>query len=315
MKKLITILAVVFINTISFAQSPPQKMSYQAIIRNSSNALVASTTVGMQISILQKSEKGDAVYIEKHSTITNANGLATIEIGGGTPVSGRFETIDWSSGPYFFKTETDPTGGSSYSITGTSKLLSVPYALYAEKSGNGDDFKQLNTKLDALATQVAGVTSLVADMSAVKSQITALQTAVAGLPNTASITALQTALTANATAIAAITTTLNTVAAAGTATKAVVDGLKTDLTALATKVATDNAALKIQITAIGTSNDAQTLQLTALVNSNTALALQITAAQATIKDAIATGNKTSDDLLNTRINALEAALKASGVIR
>jgi len=134
MKKLVTILAIALVSVGVFAQSP-QTMSYQAVVRNSSNVLVASTTIGMQISILQKSSTGDPVYIEKHSTTTNANGLATIEIGGGTPVSGRFETIDWSSGPYFLKTETDPTGGSSYSISGTSKLLSVPYALYAEKSG------------------------------------------------------------------------------------------------------------------------------------------------------------------------------------
>jgi len=151
MKKLVTILAVALVSIGVFAQSP-QTMSYQAVVRNSSNALVASTTIGMQISILQKSSTGDPVYIEKHSTTTNANGLATIEIGGGTPVSGRFETIDWSSGPYFLKTETDPTGGSSYSISGTSKLLSVPYALYAEKSGKSGSVDPWLTEGNSLTT-------------------------------------------------------------------------------------------------------------------------------------------------------------------
>ncbi|MDX9776817.1 MAG: FISUMP domain-containing protein, partial [Petrimonas sp.] len=60
------------------------------------------------------------------------NGLVSVEIGSGTVVSGTFATIDWSNGPYFIKTETDPTGGTSYTITGTSQLLSVPYALHAK---------------------------------------------------------------------------------------------------------------------------------------------------------------------------------------
>ncbi|GBL34553.1 hypothetical protein EMGBS15_01480 [Filimonas sp.] len=47
-------------------------------------------------------------------------------------VSGSFSTINWANGPYFVKTETDPTGGTTYTISGTSQLMSVPYALYAE---------------------------------------------------------------------------------------------------------------------------------------------------------------------------------------
>ena len=43
-----------------FAQAP-QKMSYQAVIRNNSNALVTNSEVGMQISILQTSASGTAV--------------------------------------------------------------------------------------------------------------------------------------------------------------------------------------------------------------------------------------------------------------
>ena len=63
---------------------------------------------------------------------TNVNGLVTLEIGDGTVVSGDFTTIDWSADSYFIKTETDPTGGTMYTITGTSQLLSVPYALHAK---------------------------------------------------------------------------------------------------------------------------------------------------------------------------------------
>lgn len=131
MKKIITICAVLLMTASVFAQAP-EKMSYQAVVRDGSNALVTSTAVGMQISILQGSASGTAVYVETQTPTSNANGLVSLEIGAGTVVSGDFTTIDWANGPYFIKTETDPTGGTSYTITGTSQLLSVPYALHAK---------------------------------------------------------------------------------------------------------------------------------------------------------------------------------------
>jgi hypothetical protein len=135
MKNLFTLFAAVVLTANVFAQAP-QKMSYQAVIRNSSNALVSSTAVGMRISILQATSTGTAVYVETQTPTTNANGLVSIEIGAGTAVTGTFAGIDWSAGPYFIKTETDPAGGTSYSITGTSQLLSVPYALSAASIAN-----------------------------------------------------------------------------------------------------------------------------------------------------------------------------------
>ena len=112
-------------------------MSYQAVIRNSSNTLVVSKNIGMQISILQGSVTGTAVYVERQTPSTNANGLASIEIGTGTIITGSFSTINWGNGPYFIKTETDINGGSTYTISGTSELMSVPYALFAANSAPG----------------------------------------------------------------------------------------------------------------------------------------------------------------------------------
>jgi hypothetical protein len=117
----------------SFAQVP-QKMSYQSVIRNTEGNLVVNASIGIQISILKDTPTGQAVYVETMTNTTNENGLLSIEIGGGTPVTGSFSQIDWSTGTYFVKTETDPTGGTNYSIVGTGQLLSVPYALYADSS-------------------------------------------------------------------------------------------------------------------------------------------------------------------------------------
>lgn len=133
MKKIMTIYAALIMTANVFAQSP-NKMSYQAVIRNASNALVANQAVGMRISILQGTASGTAVYVETQTPTTNANGLASIEIGGGSVNTGTFAAINWANGPYFIKTETDPVGSTNYSIIGTSQLLSVPYALYAKKA-------------------------------------------------------------------------------------------------------------------------------------------------------------------------------------
>lgn len=134
MKKLLTILLTVFSITVLFAQSP-QKMSYQAIIRNVNNNIVINHSVGIRISIMNGT---NPVYVETQTPTTNASGLINIEIGGGTFVSGvAFASIDWSAASYSLKTETDPTGGTDYAaIVGTSPLLSVPYALYAKTSGS-----------------------------------------------------------------------------------------------------------------------------------------------------------------------------------
>lgn len=136
MKKLILFLFILALTvTASFAQAP-QKFSYQAVVRDASNNLIANQPVGVQISILQGSAAGEAVYVETQNATTNANGLMTLEIGGGTMLSGDFATIDWGDGPYFLKTETDPNGGTNYTIEGTQQLLSVPYALYAGSAAN-----------------------------------------------------------------------------------------------------------------------------------------------------------------------------------
>jgi len=131
MNKFYTFFAAILLTTSTFAQAP-EKMSYQAVIRDAANALVANQTVGMRISILQTTATGTAVYVETQTPTTNINGLVSLEIGTGTVITGTFANINWANGPYFIKTETDPTGGTNYTITGTSQLLSTPYALHAK---------------------------------------------------------------------------------------------------------------------------------------------------------------------------------------
>jgi hypothetical protein len=137
MKRVFALAAALLLAVMLWAQSP-EKMSYQSVVRDASNALVASQTVGMQLSILQGTASGTAVYVETQTPTTNLNGLVSLQIGSGALVSGDFTSINWSSGLYFVKTEIDLLGGNTYTITGTSQLMSVPFALYAKTSGNGE---------------------------------------------------------------------------------------------------------------------------------------------------------------------------------
>ena len=110
MKKIYTFFILVFLTASAFCQAPG-KMSYQAVIRDADNNLVTGQTIGMQISILQGSLSGTPVYVETQAPTTNANGLVSLEIGTGITTD-DFSVINWTDGPYFIKTETDPTGGT-----------------------------------------------------------------------------------------------------------------------------------------------------------------------------------------------------------
>jgi microcystin-dependent protein len=135
MKKVFLFISGTIFCSVLFAQAP-QGISHQAVIRNSLNEVVTNTTVGIRVSILQGSPTGTVVYKETQAPVSNANGLITYIIGQGVVETGVFDTIDWSNGPYFLKTEADPDGGTNYTITGTTQLLSVPFALHAKTAEN-----------------------------------------------------------------------------------------------------------------------------------------------------------------------------------
>jgi len=82
---------------------------------------------------------GTEEFQELHTPFTNSNGLASFEIGAGDPINGTMDMIDWANGPYFIRTEVDPSNTSNFSIVGTTELLAVPYALHAGSDGDWDD--------------------------------------------------------------------------------------------------------------------------------------------------------------------------------
>jgi hypothetical protein len=132
---LLSLVAIATLSLSSFGQAP-EGFKYQAVVRDAGNLILNNQAVGMQLTIQQGSVGGTAAYSETFSVTSNAYGLVNLEIGTGT-TSYDFTTIDWGNGPYFIETAADVTGGTSYTVMGTSQLMSVPYALYAKTSGNG----------------------------------------------------------------------------------------------------------------------------------------------------------------------------------
>lgn len=135
MKYLSLSLLVLLICSVGFSQSP-QSFKYQALIRDNTGTILAQKTVSLRISILQDAINGAKAYSEIHTATTNAFGTVNLEIGKGTVVSGVFNSIDWATHSNFVKVELDINNSNSFEDVGTSQLLSVPYALYAQKSGD-----------------------------------------------------------------------------------------------------------------------------------------------------------------------------------
>lgn len=127
----------ILVPTMIFSQTAPQKFNYQGVARDNVGNLLASQNIGLQVTIHQGSPTGTVVYSETHAMSTNTFGLFTVQIGGGSATVGSISSIDWSAGPFYSQISMDASGGTNYISMGTSQLLSVPYALYAETSGSG----------------------------------------------------------------------------------------------------------------------------------------------------------------------------------
>ena len=138
MKKIILLLtlSLSLLTLVVNAQTPPNAFNYSAVARNAAGQPIATTTIGIQITILKTSPTGASQYSENHFINTDAFGLFNLVIGAGAVQSGSMATIDWSNDNYYLKVGMDAAGGTNFLIMGTTQLLSVPYAMYAKSAGS-----------------------------------------------------------------------------------------------------------------------------------------------------------------------------------
>jgi len=128
MKHAIALIAMLVIVHLAHAQAP-QGIPYQAAARNSSGAILAGTNISVRFTIRDSTATGAIRYRETHSVTTSAQGMFSLNVGQGTPVTGTFSGIKWGTNAKFMQVELDPAGGSSYTDMGTQQMMSVPYAL------------------------------------------------------------------------------------------------------------------------------------------------------------------------------------------
>ena len=132
MKKLYILFSVCFITIGNInAQFIPHAFNYSGVARNAAGQPIATSTIGIQISILKTSTTGVAQYTENHFVNTDAYGLFNLIIGAGAVQFGNINTINWSKDNYYLKIGMDANGGTNFVTMGTTQLLSVPYALHA----------------------------------------------------------------------------------------------------------------------------------------------------------------------------------------
>lgn len=146
MKKILLSFVAIFLLVFGVNAQAPQKFNYQGVARSGTGAPIASSPIGLQLTVHDGTPTGAVVYQETHSATTNAYGLYNVSVGGGTVVSGVFTNINWPSGAKYIEVAIDPAGGTSYTSLGASQLLSVPYAIYSNISGTAiDEFAGIGT--------------------------------------------------------------------------------------------------------------------------------------------------------------------------
>ena len=136
MKKVILLIAILLVDFGFVAAQAPQGINYQAVARGTTGLELQLTPLVVRLGIYSDLNATIQVYEESHAVTTNAFGLFNVVIGQGTQISPTaFNTISWGTGSYFLKVEID--GGTGFTNMGTTQLLSVPYALFAQNSANG----------------------------------------------------------------------------------------------------------------------------------------------------------------------------------
>ncbi|MDF1696069.1 MAG: tail fiber domain-containing protein [Saprospiraceae bacterium] len=136
MKNFICILLITTLSIpMSMAQNVPSGFNYQGVARDQDDNPYLDQIISLEISIVN-ANTGNTPYRETHTVNTTSRGVFNVIIGQGEVLNGDFAAIEWGTSEYNIKTRIDPNGGQNFLSAGSSKLLSVPYAMYALDAAN-----------------------------------------------------------------------------------------------------------------------------------------------------------------------------------
>jgi hypothetical protein len=172
MKRLLTfkmVMALLLCTQLLWAQVP-QKFNYQGIARDTKGNPMSGKTMRLKLSVLPTQDATVPEYEETQLVTTNEFGLYTLKIGEGEATVGEMNTVKWETGNKYIRVSIDPKGGSQFTDAGTTQLLSVPYAIYAEKAGMAKNTggsragnQHYLSKFDASGSSTAEINSQIFD--------------------------------------------------------------------------------------------------------------------------------------------------------
>jgi hypothetical protein len=172
MKRLLTfkmVMALLLCTQLLWAQVP-QKFNYQGIARDTKGNPMSGKTMRLKLSVLPTQDATVPEYEETQLVTTNEFGLYTLKIGEGEATVGEMNTVKWETGNKYIRVSIDPQGGSQFTDAGTTQLLSVPYAIYAEKAGMAKNTggsragnQHYLSKFDASGSSTAEINSQIFD--------------------------------------------------------------------------------------------------------------------------------------------------------
>lgn len=130
------VIVLVMLNASIVHAQAPQLFNYQGIARDAKGNPLSNQTMALKLSVLPTSDATDYEYEEIQTVKTNEFGLYTLQIGNGFSTSARkMKDVKWETGNKYIKVAIDSKGGTDFIDAGTNQLLSVPYAIYADKAG------------------------------------------------------------------------------------------------------------------------------------------------------------------------------------
>ena len=161
MKKLIFTILTLLTLTFAVAQDG---INYQGAATDVNGDELTNQNITIRASVLSTTANGNLEWEETHSATTDQFGLFNVVIGQGTNTTNgaiaSFDDMDWGSGNHFLKIEMDATGGTNYAMIGTTQMMSVPYALYAE-----------NINMDSVSDYLTNDSSFMANVGGGENQV------------------------------------------------------------------------------------------------------------------------------------------------
>lgn len=137
------LIAFMFVfNSFNTAFAQKIGLNFQGVARNPSGIILSSQNITLRFSIINNSALGSAEYIETRSVATNGQGVFSLVIGDGSPLSsvklGVYTNINWKNFPKYLKVELDPNAGNNFFSMGVTQLQTVPYSYYSDYSASVD---------------------------------------------------------------------------------------------------------------------------------------------------------------------------------